>query len=432
MGVILDVVYNHFGPAGNYHPEYSDTYFSDKYENEWGDPLNFDGPGSQGVRELIAENAAYWVREFHFDGLRLDATQQIFDASKEHIIVELTRLARKAAQGRDIIVIAENEPQHAQIIRPLDKGGCGLDGIWNEDLHHATHVALTGRAEAYYSDYTGSAEELVACVKHGVLYQGQRSSWQKKPRGSPSWGIKRSQHVSMLENHDQVANSGFGKRLSEIADPALLRAITALVLLTPGTPMLFQGQEFGSTTPFLYFADHQGELGANVARGRCDFLAQFPSVSLVSLNDPREEATFRKCVLDWSERDTNERALNLHRDLLALRRTDAVLKACDEIPLDAAVFHSNIILVRYFGPPEAGDLLLAVNIGTDCTPHAVPQPLLAPPDGHSWTAMWSSENPDYGGEGQCETLSENGRWRFSGRSAVLFRSQQFGSKPHDE
>jgi len=432
LGVILDVVYNHFGPAGNYHPDYSDTYFSDKYENEWGDPLNFDGPGSEGVRELIAENAAYWIREFHFDGLRLDATQQIFDASKQHIIVELTRRAREAAQGRDIIMIAENEPQHAMLVRSPDKGGYGLDGIWNEDLHHAAHVALTGRAEAYYSDYTGSAEELLACVKHGVLYQGQRSSWQKKPRGSPGSGIERWQRITVLENHDQVANSGFGKRLPEIADPALLRALTAFVLLIPGTLMLFQGQEFGSTTPFLYFADHEGELGANVARGRCDFLAQFPSVSLVSLDDPREEATFKKCVLDWSQRDRNERALNLHRDLIALRRSDPVLRRCDDIPLDGAVFHSNIILVRYFGEPETGDRLLVVNIGTDCTPHAVPQPLLAPPEGQAWVAMWGSENPDYGGEGQCEILSAEGRWRFSGRSAVLFRSQQFGSNFDDD
>lgn len=432
IGVILDVVYNHFGPAGNYHLEYADTYFSDKYENEWGDPLNFDGPGAAGVRELIAENAAYWIREFHFDGLRLDATQQIFDSSREHIVAELTRRAREAAQGRDIIVVAENEPQHAQIVRPLDKGGYGLDGIWNEDLHHTLHVALTGRAEAYYSDYTGSAEEIAACVKHGVLYQGQRSSWQKKPRGSPSWGIERSQRITVLENHDQVANSGFGKRLVEIADPALLRALTALMLLTPGTPMLFQGQEYGSTRPFLYFADHDGELGANVARGRCDFLAQFPSISLVSLDDPREEATFRKCVLDWSERDRSERMLALHRDLIALRRTDPVLKACDDVALDTAVFHSTIILVRYSGEAETGDRLLAVNVGTDCAPHAVPQPLLAPPEGQDWTAMWSSENPDYGGEGEGETVSANGRWRFSGRCAVLLRSQQFGSEPRDE
>jgi maltooligosyltrehalose trehalohydrolase len=293
-------------------------------------------------------------------------------------------------------------------------------------------VTLTGRAEAYYSDYTGSAEELLACVKHGVLYQGQRSSWQKKPRGSPSWGIEGWQRITFLENHDQIANSGFGKRIIELSDPALLRAITALVLLTPGTPMLFQGQEYGSTRPFLYFADHQGDLGANVARGRCDFLAQFPSVSLVSLDDPRAEETFRKCVLDWSERERNERTLNLYRDLIALRRNDPVLKACEDIPLDGAVFHSDIVLVRYFGPPDAGDRLLVVNIGTDCTPHAVPQPLLAPPEGQSWTAMWGSENPDYGGEGQCETLSSDGHWRFAGRSAVLFRSQQFGINFDDD
>lgn len=432
LGVILDVVYNHFGPAGNYLPEFSDRYFSDTYKNEWGDPLNFDGPDCHGMREFVVENATYWIREFHFDGLRLDATQQIFDSSREHIVAELTRRAREAANGRDIVVIAENEPQHAFVVRSADKGGYGLDGVWNEDLHHAAHVALTGRAEAYYSDYTGSAEELVACVKHGVLYQGQRSAWQKKPRGSPSSGIERWQRITFLENHDQVANSGFGRRLIELADPALLRALTALMLLTPGTPMLFQGQEFGSTRPFLYFADHAGKLGAAVARGRCEFLAQFPSVSLVSLDDPRAEATFRKCVLDWSERDGNERTLALHRDLIALRRTDPVLQGCDDTALDGAVFHSHVVLVRYFGSPESGDRLLAVNVGSDCAPQAVPQPLLAPPEEQSWSRIWSSENPDYGGQGEGETIADDGRWRFAGRSAVLLRSRQFAGTPRDE
>lgn len=432
LGVVLDVVYNHLGPAGNYLPDFSDCYFSDKYENEWGKPLNFDGPDCHGMREFVAENAAYWIREFHLDGLRLDATQQIFDSSHEHIVAELTRRAREASQGRDIVVIAENEPQHAYVARSVDEGGQGLDGIWNDDLHHAAHATLTGRAEAYYSDYTGSAEELLACAKHGVLYQGQRSFWQRKPRGSPSWGIERWQRITFLENHDQIANSGFGRRLIEIADPAMLRALTALILLTPGTPMLFQGQEFGSTRPFLYFADHQGELGASIARGRGDFLAQFPSVSLVSLDDPRKQATFAKCVLDWSERERNERTLALHRDLIALRRNDPVLRRCDEVPLDGAVFRSHVILVRTFGPPELGDRLLIVNIGRDCVPQAVPQPLLAPPDEQKWSAMWASENPDYGGEGQAETIADDGRWRFSGRSAVLFRSRKFGSSPRND
>jgi maltooligosyltrehalose trehalohydrolase len=423
LGVILDVVYNHLGPAGNYLPEFSDTYFTDRYKNEWGKPLNFDGSGSQGVREYICENAACWIREFHFDGLRLDATQQIFDASDEHVVAELTRKARAAANRRDIVMIAENEPQHARLIRPRERGGYGLDAVWNEDLHHTCHVALTGRAEAYYSDFTGSAEELVACAKHGVLYQGQRSSWQKKPRGSPSWGVKRSQHVNCLENHDQIANSGTGSRLIKVADPALLRAITAFALLMPGTPMLFQGEEFGSSTPFLYFADHEPKLGADVAKGRGEFLSQFPSVAGMTLDDPREEATFKKCVLDWSERERNTHVLKLYRDLIALKRTDPVLKAQDEIALDGAVFRGCIVLVRFYGPNGAGDRLLVLNLGKECVPRSLAEPLLAPSEGQEWRSIWSSEHPDYGGEGVCKTLSDDGSWRFCGRSAELFRSE---------
>jgi maltooligosyltrehalose trehalohydrolase len=214
LGVILDVVYNHFGPEGNYLPCFSHNYTTDKYPNEWGQALNFDGRDSAPVREYVKENAAYWIREFHFDGLRLDATQQIFDDSKEHIVAELTRYAREAAAERDIVIIAENEPQDSQLVRSIAHGGLGLDAIWNDDFHHSCRVALTGHNEAYYSDYTGSSRELAAAVKYGFLYQGQRSAWQNKRRGRPSLDIPAHQRINFLENHDQIANSGAGQRLS--------------------------------------------------------------------------------------------------------------------------------------------------------------------------------------------------------------------------
>ena len=325
LGVILDVVYNHFGPDANYLPFFSSTYITDKYENEWGDAVNFDGEGSAPVREFVRENAAYWVREFHFDGLRLDATQQIFDDFAAQYRRRADRRgARRRRRPRSVLVVAENEPQEARLVRPEPRG-FGLDGVWNEDLHHASHVTLTARREAYYSDYTGSARELLACVKHGFLYQGQRSTWQKKPRGAPSLDIDQTQRVTFLENHDQVANSGFGKRLVDLTDRARLRAMTALLLLGPGTPMLFQGQEFASATPFLYFADHRSELAEAVAKGRREFLMQFPSLAGVELDAPAAAATFDKCVIDWSERAANAWAVRLHRDLIALRRDDPVL-----------------------------------------------------------------------------------------------------------
>jgi maltooligosyltrehalose trehalohydrolase len=419
IGVILDVVYNHFGPDANYVPFFSSNYNSDKYVNEWGKPVNFDGEGSAPVREFVCENAAYWVREFHFDGLRLDATQQIFDESPRNIVAELTAKARAAAGGRSILVVAENEPQDSRLVRPEPRG-YGLDGVWNEDLHHAAHVTLTARNEAYYSDYTGSAQELLACFKHGFLYQGQRSTWQKKPRGAPSLDIDPSQRINFLENHDQVANSGFGRRLIELTDRARLRAMTALLLLGPGTPMLFQGQEFASSTPFLYFADHRDELAQAVAKGRREFLMQFPSLAEGSLDQPAAEATFKKCLIDWSEREENAWAVQLHRDLIALRREDPVLSRAAHVWIDGAVLTEDAFLVRLFGEDE--DRLLVFNFGRDWSPRIVPEPLLAPPPQAMWRLVWSSHDPAYGGDGVREPLDSEGRWFVQGRAALVLRS----------
>ncbi len=309
IGVILDVVYNHFGPDGNYLTQFSNTYFSDKYENEWGEPINFDGPGSAGVRELCVENAGYWVQEFHFDGLRLDATQQIFDASPDHLVAAIARRVRAAAGGRGCLLVAENEPQETRMVRAPEAGGYGLDALWNDDFHHAARVALTGHNEAYYSDYRGTPQEILSAVKWGYLYQGQRYAWQNERRGTPALDLPANAFVTFLENHDQVANSVRGERLTTLTSPGMLRAMTAVVLLGPATPMLFQGQEWGSTRPFVYFADHKPELAKAVDEGRRKFLSQFPSCATEAAQaqvlTPHHEATFAACKLDWAERERN-------------------------------------------------------------------------------------------------------------------------------
>ncbi len=183
IAVILDVVYNHFGPDGNYLRCFSQSYFSDRYKNEWGDPINFDGPDSGPVREFFLANAGYWIDEYHLDGLRLDATQQIFDASDDHIMAAIVRQVREAASGRTTFIVGENEPQHARLVRPPERGGYGLDALCNDDFHHSAMVALTGRREAYYTDYRGAPGEFVAAAKYGFLYQGQRYVWQRQRRG---------------------------------------------------------------------------------------------------------------------------------------------------------------------------------------------------------------------------------------------------------
>ncbi|HKB89466.1 MAG TPA: malto-oligosyltrehalose trehalohydrolase, partial [Opitutaceae bacterium] len=222
--MILDVVYNHFGSDGAYFTKFSDEYFTDRYENEWGRPINFDGKNSAPVREFIIANAGFWIDEFHIDGLRLDATQQIFDATSPHVLAEITRRAREAAHERSIIVVAENEPQHVKLIRPVEQGGYGMDALWNDDFHHTAVVAMTGRNEAYYTDYRGTPQEFVSAVKWNYLYQGQHYSWQKQRRGTPAVGTPPADFINFIQNHDQIANSGLGLRLHRLTSPGRYRA----------------------------------------------------------------------------------------------------------------------------------------------------------------------------------------------------------------
>ncbi|MDQ3920294.1 MAG: malto-oligosyltrehalose trehalohydrolase, partial [Acidobacteriota bacterium] len=343
VAVILDVVYNHFGPDGNYLREFSEDYFTERHQTEWGEAVNFDGRNSEHVRAFFLANARYWVEEFHFDGLRLDATQSMHDDSPEQILAALTRELREAAAGREVIVVAENEPQQTRLVRPPARGGYGLDGLWNDDFHHTAMVALTGRGEAYYSDYKGTPQEFVSAAKYGYLYQGQRYKWQRHRRGTPAFDLPPQVFVNFIENHDQVANSARGLRAHALASPARLRALTALLLVAPSTPMLFQGQEFASSAPFLYFADygHAPELARKVRRGRAEFLAQFRSVATremrARLVDPGDREPFEKCKLDFAERESHGEVYEMHRDLLRLRREDAVFGAQRKGGLDGAV-----------------------------------------------------------------------------------------------
>jgi maltooligosyltrehalose trehalohydrolase len=435
IGVILDVVYNHLGPSGNYLADFSPDYFTDRYTNDWGRAINFEGPVE--AREFFVQNAAYWIDEFHFDGLRLDATQDIKDASPEHVIATMTTRARMAAGERSILVVAENEPQDVRIVRPPDHGGYGADALWNDDAHHTAVVALTGRREAYYKDYQGTPQELISCARSGYLYQGQRYSWQKKRRGTSARDLPPHAFISYLENHDQVANSAFGQRLHQLAAPGRLRALTAWMLLGPATPMLFQGQEFASSRPFLYFADHAEELAEDIRRGRREFLSQFPSLRDRAVQDalpsPTDDATFLACKLDLSERHAHAKAYAFHRDLLLLRRDDPVLSRSGVLRPEGAVLGSGAFLLRYVDA-AAGDRLIVINLAQDLDITSVPEPLLAPPDGHQWQLSWSSEAPEYGGHGTPD-IDTDTDWRIPGGSALFFtpvpRSKQDSNEGPD-
>ena len=430
LGVILDVVYNHFGPDGNYIGEFSPDYFTDRYENDWGQALNFEGP--RPVRDFFVENAGYWIDEFHLDGLRLDATQDIHDKSREHVIAEIVERARAAAGRRSAYIVVENESQQTVMVRPRREGGYGADAAWNDDYHHTALVALTGRREAYYRDYRATPQEFVSCAKYGHLYQGQWYSWQEKPRGTPAMDLPGAAFVSYLENHDQVANTAFGRRLHQLTSRGRLRAITALTLLGPATPLLFQGQEFASSAPFCYFADHSEELRGSIQAGRREFLAQFPSLTdrevVSALPSPVDEATYQQCKLNPEERRRNVQALALHRDLLAIRRSDPVIAAAATRRIDGAVLSPSAFALRYFGSDD-GDRLLIVNLGCDLDLTPVPEPLLAPPPQSQWAVQWSSESVKYGGQG-TPPLRQDSEWVLPGETALLLRSEPL--KPSDD
>ena len=421
LGVILDVVYNHFGPDGNYLGVYSDDYINRQRENEWGDSINFDGKNCGPVREFFITNGRYWIEEFHFDGFRFDATQSIHDKPQEYIVGTIGRAAREAAGKRSILLFAENELQEAKLIRTREQGGDHLDGVWNDDWHHAAVVALTGRNEAYYSDYRGCPQEFISAAKYGYLYQGQAYSWQEAPRGYPSLDLKPEAFVSFLENHDQVSNSATGDRLRLQTSPGRYRAMTALLLLGPWTPLLFQGEEFGGSTPFLYFSEVGDEkLREAVKKGRFQFLAQFPSAASadVTLAVPYEIETFRRCKLDWSEREKNHAFSNLHRDLIKLRHDDSRLCQQSKGGIDGAELRSESLTLRYFDEIN-DDRLLIVNFGgrEELTP--VPEPLLAPPADCTWEILWTSDSRRYGGPGAVD-IDTDEKWVLPAESALVF------------
>ena len=420
IGVILDVVYNHLGPEGNYLKQFSDHYFTDRYRNEWGEAVNFDGDGAGPVREFFMANAAYWIDEFHLDGLRVDATQQIYDASPRHIIACINEKVRKTAGEKSVFLVGENEPQQIKCLQPPEQGGYGFDVVWNDDFHHTAHAAVTGYNEAYYSEYLGTSQELVSAVKYGYLYQGQRYFWQGKRRGSSTRGVKRSCFVNFIQNHDQIANSAWGFRIHQLTSPGSYRAITALLLLAPSTPMFFQGQEFAASTPFLYFADLCAEVANMVRKGRVEFLSQFTNVAsqeiIDSLDSPAAMNTFERSRLNLEERQKHDRIYTMHRDLIRLRREDPVFSAGASSFIDGAVLGAEGFVIRFFHNDD--ERLLLVNLGRELRLRPAPEPLLAPPQGGVWKVAWSSEKPEYGGSGYPEPETEN-FWRILGHAAVV-------------
>ena len=353
LAVILDVVYNHLGPEGAYLHRFNRRYLSDRHRTPWGAAVNVDGEGSPLVRRFIIDNALHWVREYHVDGLRLDAAHALIDDTTPNIVAELTQRVRAAA-GRAVIVHAEDERNLVTMIQDVGDGGWGLDGVWADDFHHVVRRLVAGDAHGYYADFEGTVDELARTITQGWLYTGQHSTHMRRPRGTDPLTAPMSRFVVCVQNHDQVGNRATGERLHHQITPAAWRAVSTVLLTSPMTPLLFMGQEWAASSPFQYFTDLEPGLGRLVTEGRRKEFADFPEfadpASRTRIPDPQDEATFLRSRLLWSEQTEGEhgRSLALYRALIALRRDEPALSGSDRTS-GAAVAAGPGLVVRRQG-----------------------------------------------------------------------------------
>ncbi|NJK82143.1 MAG: malto-oligosyltrehalose trehalohydrolase [Chloroflexaceae bacterium] len=363
MAVLLDVVYNHLGPDGNYLRQFSESYFTSRHHTPWGEALNVDGDDSRPVRDYFIANACSWAHEYHIDGLRLDATHAIIDDSPKHLLQEMTEhLHATLPNERHFVLIAENEHNDPRIIRRISENGYGLDGQWADDFHHQVRVALTGQREGYFADYDGSAADLAATIQQGWFYTGQYAPSMDKPRGKPADDVPLPRFVYCIQNHDQIGNRAFGERLSHDLNPAAYRAASVLLLCCPETPLLFMGQEWAASTPFLFFTDHNPELGRLVTEGRRAEFAYFEAFAGAQVPDPQAHATFARSKLRWQEvsQPFHNGVLNMYRQLITLRKQVPALRetARETVTVTPLAEHT-LLLRRTTGNPANMVLILA-------------------------------------------------------------------------
>jgi maltooligosyltrehalose trehalohydrolase len=321
LAVLLDVVYNHLGPDGNYLVSYG-PYFTDRYKTGWGAAINYDGPHSDAVRRFVIDNALMWLKDYEIDGLRLDAVHAIFSFESVHFLEELSIAVRALSKevGRDLLLIAESDLNDPRLVHSVARGGYGLDAHWADDFHHALHRYFTGETDGYYADFHG-LRDVATALREGYVYQGRYSVHRGRRHGRPPAGVEPQQLVVSAQNHDQVGNRAQGERLSNLLDIGPLKAVAALTLLSPFVPLLFQGEEWGASTPFLYFTDHQDpELGRLVAEGRSKEFSAFRWAGAVP--NPQDLSTFERSKLNWSElsQPPHVELFEWYRQLIRLRK----------------------------------------------------------------------------------------------------------------
>ena len=393
LAVILDVVYNHLGPEGNYLSEYG-PYFTDRYQTPWGQAVNFDGEDSQEVRRYVIDNALYWVTEYHIDALRLDAIHGIFDAHPTHILQELGEAVqtRAGALGRTVLVIAESDLNDNRVITDICcAGGWGLDAQWNDDFHHALHALLTGERQGYYQDF-GQLAHFARALTDGFVYQGQFSQYRQRAHGTLSRHLPSERFVICSQNHDQVGNRAYGDRLSTLVPFPALKLAAGLVLLAPNIPLLFMGEEYGETAPFLYFTSHTDPALAQAVReGRRREFASFTRQQEVP--DPQEAETFRRSSLQHHlrEQEPHRALLRFYHDLIALRKSSPSLRHCHKAHMEVEMFseHQLLFICRWQSQRET--LLIVASFA----PQSVSISLPLPPG--RWQQILDADAKRYGG-----------------------------------
>ena len=399
LAVLLDVVYNHVGPEGNYLPKYG-PYFTDYYKTPWGPAVNYDGSDSEHVRRFVIDNAVYWITEYHLDGLRLDAVHGIYDFGAKHLLQELTEAvhAQAAHLGRRAVVIAESDLNDPKLLRPSSRGGFGMDAQWADDLHHALHATLTGEQVGYYADFPNGVADVAVAFEQRFVYAGQFAKHRRRRHGAPAMDVPADRFVVCMQNHDQVGNRAAGERISTLASFERQKAGAALYILSPYVPMLFMGEEWGETNPFQYFVSHgDEELVDAVREGRRKEFESFGWGDDVP--DPQSEETFRRSKLDWSRAGNGPHAAlrALYRELLALKRSERALRPGDAL---VRVWHDagEQWIVMELVPAAGSAIAIACNLAD--APRDV-----SLPGGNSarWTTVLSTDEKRFGGGGGTPT-----------------------------
>lgn len=378
LAVLLDVVYNHLGNEGNYLREFG-PYFTEKHRTPWGEAINYDDEGCEGVRRYIVDNALYWLREYHLDGLRLDAVQTIKDDSEKHIVPEIAERAHELGQelGRAIVITAETDENDPKYVRPAAQGGYGAEGMWSDDFHHICHVMMTGESAGYYQDFQDRSL-LAKALTDGYAFQGEHFNFWKENRGLPPEGTPLPANIICIQNHDQVGNRAKGERMTALMPMGARKMLAAILLLAPHTPLLFMGQEYDEAAPFQFFTDYGDPvLQKAVSEGRRNEFADF---DFSEVPDPQDPQTFERSRLTWASGQQNQEMLEWHRSLIALRKELITPgpRTCRAEWIDAETLKMQI-------PADDPKVMLSAGVG--CVPRWEP--------GAGWNLVLDSEADNY-------------------------------------